>query len=287
MRESLVKRAAGLRLSARILAKSMKTGVFRSHYQGKGIDFAGVREYFSGDDVRSIDWNVTARLGRPYVKLFEEERELSLFLLMDCSASMCAPPSRQDTALETAALLALAAEHNNSPSGALFFDAGVRLTVPPEQGKSHTMLLLSRFDALAAEPANERPPGTDLAAALKVAAKLLTKKSLIFVISDFRTTGWAEALSLLTLTHDVAAVIIEDPTDTALPRVGLVPFRDNETGERRYLPTNSGAFRDSWRAEQQRRSAARQEECARRGAASLVLSTTDDPASRLNSYFSR
>jgi uncharacterized protein (DUF58 family) len=270
-----------------MLAKSMKAGAFRSLYQGKGIDFAGVREYFPGDDVRSIDWNVTARLGRPYVKLFEEERELSLFLLIDCSASMCAPLSRQDTALETAALLALAAEHNNSPSGALFFDAGVRLTLPPEQGKSHAMLLLSRFDDLAAVPASERPPGTDLAAALKVAAKLLVKKALIFVISDFRTTGWADALSLLSITHDVVAVIVEDPTDAVLPRVGLVPFRDNETGERQYLPTNDGAFRDSWLLEQQRRSTARQEVCARHGATLLAISTQDDPAARLNGYFSR
>jgi uncharacterized protein (DUF58 family) len=269
-----------------MLAKAMKAGAFRSRYQGKGIDFAGVREYLAGDDVRAIDWNVTARLGKPYVKLFEEERELPVFLVVDCSRSMCAPRARQDCAFETAALLALAAEHNNSPSGALLFDSAVRRTLPPAQGRGHAMLLLSCFDGAAALSPASRPAGSALDKALRGALQVLRRRSLVFVLSDFRAAGWEQPLSLLSLRHDVAALVLEDPLDAALPKVGLVPFRDNETGTLLRLPTRDAGFRDEWQNAWQTRRTAQREAFTRNRAAPLFISTADDPAVKLQTWFS-
>src|SRR5574344_1216575 len=148
-RESLVRRAALLRLTARSLADSMRSGGFRSLYRGQGIEFNGVREYLPGDDVRTIDWNVTARMDKPYVKLFEEERELPVFLVIDRSLSMntgSAGRSRLQTACETGALLTLAAEQNQSPVGAVFFDGKIGFSCAPKSGKDRAMLLLTHFD---------------------------------------------------------------------------------------------------------------------------------------------
>ncbi|MDR3312720.1 MAG: DUF58 domain-containing protein [Spirochaetaceae bacterium] len=274
---TLARRASRLRLAARTVAISMKTGSFRSLYRAQGIDFAGVREYLAGDDVRSIDWNVTARLDKPFVKLYEEERELAVFLVIDCSRSMFTCGHRQ-TAFEAAALLALAAEQTHGAVGALLFDGEVKSALLPKPGQA--MTILSRLDDEAAVP-EERPAGTALGTAIRGAAKLLKKRSLVFVISDFRAALWEKPLQVLALKHDVAAIRITAPLDAELPPVGLLPLVDPETGERRLLPISRPAFRRAWQEDHRRHLEAWQESCTTGGAVPMGINTAEDPAERL------
>ena len=202
--ESLVKKASFLRIQARSLAENMKSGNFRSLYRGQGIEFSGVRDYIRGDDIRSIDWNVTARMGRPYVKLFEEERELQIFIVMDTSASMlldCGSrlPTKYAAGANTAALITLAAEMNGCPVGAVFFDGRIHFSCKPQSGKERTMLLLTHLDKLPQKQTN----GSVLANALIGADKILRKRSLVFVLSDFRSAEWETPLIKLAQKNDI------------------------------------------------------------------------------------
>lgn len=284
--ESLVKRASHLRLSAGTVAEGMRTGSFRSAFRGHGIEFSGVREYLRGDDIRTIDWNVTARMGKPFVKLFDEDRELIVFLVVDRSLSMDSAfsvRSRRDTANEAAALLAFAAEQNDSPLGAVFFDGAITFSVLPKSGRSRVMLILNKLDA--AHEANGRTKGSVLASSLQGAAKLLKNRSLVVILSDFRVAGYEDELSRLAVKHDVVAVRITDPTDERLPRVGFAPFADSETGMVRRLSTNSSAFCREWALANRTRLERWQTMCKKRGVASLLLSTQADAAHVLADFF--
>ena len=209
-RESLAIRASRLRLRARTIAGGMKTGSFRSLYRGMGVEFNGVREYLQGDDVRLIDWNVTARMGKTYVKLFEEEKELIVFFVIDRSLSMqqgAGSRSRLEAASETAALLTLAASLNNSPVGAVMFGGSVEFSCAPEAGRDCEMLILSQLDSLP----KSREKGSVLSNALHGTHRLLRSRALVFVISDFRTTGYEKELARLAkelekVEKDIAAV---------------------------------------------------------------------------------
>ena len=182
-KESLVKKASYLRIVAYDLAEGMKSGNFRSLYRGQGIEFSGVRDYIRGDDIRSIDWNVTARMGRPYVKVFEEERELQIFIVVDSSLSMQLKTERRtkyETAAEAAALVTIASEMNGCPVGAVFFDGAIHFSCAPRLGREQTMLILTRLDKLP----EKSETGSVLGNALTGAGKLLKKRSLVFVLSD-------------------------------------------------------------------------------------------------------
>lgn len=282
-RDSLSQKATYLRIAAGRLSDSMKSGGFRSLYRGQGIEFAGVREYLRGDDVRAIDWNVTARMGKPFVKMFEEEHELQIFLIVDRSASMFTGSKgrvKYETAAETAALLALAGELNESPVGAVFFDGKIHFSSTPEAGREQTMLLLSRLDEV------ENPhQGSCLGNAITGAVKMLKHHSLVFIISDFRSTGWEEPFKLLAQKNDVAAVRIADSTDWELPEVGSFPFTDNETGVRMVLPTISQTFKSAWRDEYRRRTARLEGFCSRHGAGFVSISTEEDVVRMLSNFF--
>jgi len=274
--DSVEKKASFLRLHASGLADSMKSGNFRSLYRGQGIEFSGVREYIRGDDVRSIDWNVTARMGRPYVKVFEEDRELQVFLVVDTSVSMRAATdsvSKFRSAAESAALLAVAAESCGCPLGAAFFDGGVYFSCPPESGRPRTLLLLSKLDSVPEKAVR----GSALPAALACASRLLKKRSLVFVISDFRSTGWNRPLAALAHKNDVIALRITDPWDERLPRLGTSLFTDCESGFTTMLPSSSPLFAGEW----EKRNAVSVQNwrncCLRYGAAPFVIHTDDDP----------
>ena len=284
-RETLAKQAALLRLTAASLADSFKTGSFRSLFRGQGIEFSGVREYLRGDDVRAIDWNVTARMGKPYVKLFEEERELQIFIVVDRSFSMFSGTgsrTRYRTAAEAAVLVAMAAEINASSIGAVFFDGDIQFSCAPESGRKRTMLLLARLD----EVDEYGTAGSALESALTGAGKLLKKRSLVFVFSDFRTVGWITSLASLAQKNDVVAVRIVDEIDNELPEIGTVPFIDSETAVRLVLPSSSSSFRNAWRSDNRRRFMHWQESCIRHGAVPLALSTDDEIARVLSNFFS-
>lgn len=282
-RDSLSQKAAYLRVASGCLADSLKSGGFRSMYRGQGVEFCGVREYLRGDDVRTIDWNVTARMGKPFVKLFEEEHELQIFLIVDRSASMFTGSRgkyKYETAAEIAALLSLAGEQNESPVGAVFYDGEIHFSCIPEYGRTRTMLLLSRLDEI-----KRQKKGSVLDNAIKGAVGMLKHHSLVFIISDFRTTGWEEAFKQLSQKHDIAAIRVTDPSDSDMPEVGTVPFTDSETGERIVLPTSSASFKSSWLDDFRKRTNKLENFFKRHGAGFVSISTEEDPVRSLSNFF--
>lgn len=285
-RERLVQRAMLLRLEARSIADAMRSGNFKSLYRGQGIEFSDVREYRLGDNVRAIDWNVTARMGRTFIKQYEEDRELQVFFIIDRSLSMLSGSkgrSRLEAASEACALLLLAAEQTASATGAVFFDGAIRFALAPKSGQQQTMILLSHLDE--AEPNIIR--GSVLANAITGAGKLLKKRSLVFIFSDFRATNWLQPFAQLAQKNDVVAVRVIDPLDSELPPMGTVPFSDTESGVQKLLPTSSKAFAQAWLDDNRRRTDIWSSECLRHGGYPVTLSTIEDALVVLSRFFSR
>lgn len=282
---TLAKRAYLLQLNSRALAEGMRSGSFKSLYRGQGVDFNGVREYLQGDDVRAIDWNVTARNAKPYVKIFNEERELDVLLLIDRSLSMdtgCGNESRLETAFDCASLMTMACQHNSSSVGAVVFDGSINFSTAPKSGYSQAMMLLTQYEKLK----HDVGVGTALESALQGAVKLLKKRSLVMVFSDFRVEGWSKPFAQLCAKHDVVAVRISDPLDDQLPALGSVYFEDPETHIKKIYPTSLGSFQRKWREANLVREDMWKRECIRRGGIPLLLSTASDPAVELTRFFS-
>lgn len=285
--DSLVQKASYLRIVARDLAEGIKSGSFRSLYRGQGIEFSGVRDYIRGDDIRSIDWNVTARMGHPYVKVFEEERELQIFLVVDSSASMLVNTGRKKTkyavAAEAAALISLAAEMNSCPVGAVIFDGQIHFSAKPRTGREQTMLILTHLDNLP----QEEKKGSLLASALTGSGKLLRKRSLVFVISDFRNGNYEKPLISLAQKNDVVAIRVEEAFDFQLPSVGTIPFIDSESGIKMRLPTNSQKFKRAWKDFYVQNETYWQNLCLKHGILGVKMNTDKSPLSVLTSIFER
>jgi uncharacterized protein (DUF58 family) len=217
-----------LELRTRGLVNSLFSGEYHSVFKGQGMEFSEVREYQVGDEVRTIDWNVTARMRHPYVKRYIEERELTVMLLVDLSGSERFGTTgrfKSELACELGAVLAMSAIRNNDRVGALLFTDRVEHVVRPGKGRRHVMRLIR--DVLVSEPVGT---GTDLASALDYTVKLLPHRSIIFLISDFVSENIERPLKLMAQRHDLVAVTIEDPRERTLPDVGLARFRDPETG---------------------------------------------------------
>lgn len=286
--ESLIKKALYLRLMAEDIAEGMKSGNFRSLYRGQGIEFAGVREYNRGDDIRTIDWNVTARMGRPYIKIFEEERELQIFLIVDSSRSMQLENAtdrrtKYAAAAETAALVAIAAEINACPTGAVFFDGAINFSAEPALGKENTMQILNHLDRLPPSPVS----GSVLPNAITAAAKVLRKRTLVFILSDFRCADWEKPLINLAQKNDVIAINLHDAADEELPSLGTVKFMDVETGRKMSLPSSSTAFKKEWRNYNEMNQNRWQDFCIKHGIMPVVLDTKTEPVQVLNQIFAR
>ena len=286
--ESLIKKALYLRLMAEDIAEGMKSGNFRSLYRGQGIEFAGVREYNRGDDIRTIDWNVTARMGRPYIKIFEEERELQIFLIVDSSRSMQLENAtdrrtKYAAAAETAALVAIAAEINACPTGAVFFDGAINFSAEPTLGKENTMQILNHLDRLPPSPVS----GSVLPNAITAAAKVLRKRTLVFILSDFRCADWEKPLIELAQKNDVIAINLHDAADEELPSLGTVKFMDVETGRKMSLPSSSTAFKKEWRNYNEMNQNRWQDFCIKHGIMPVILDTKTEPVQVLNQIFAR
>ena len=217
-----------LELRTRGLVNSLFTGEYRSVFKGQGMEFSEVREYQAGDEVRSIDWNVTARMQRPYVKRYIEERELTLMLAVDVSGSERFGTRRRfksEVASELAAVLTMSAIRNNDRVGGLMFTDRIEHVVPPKKGRRHALRLIR--DILAFEPQGR---GTDIAGATEYLNKMLNHKAIVFLVSDFLGEAIERPLKLLAQQHDVVAVTVEDPSERTLPDIGLARFIDPETG---------------------------------------------------------
>ena len=216
-------------------------GEYESLFKGRGMEFQEVREYQVGDDIRTIDWNVTARAGDAYVKLFKEERELTVMFLVDLSASGAFGSSKQiknEAAAEICALLAFSAIKNNDKVGLIVFTDQVEMFIPPEKGTTHVLRLIREL--LNFKPEKGK---TDLVAGMDYLGRVLHKKSVIFLISDFQSEGYEKQLSILGRRHDLIAVSITDPREISMPNVGIVQLEDAETGETIIIDTGSASFR--------------------------------------------
>lgn len=283
---SLIKKASYLKIRARELAESFKSGNFRSLFRGQGIEFEGVRDYIRGDDVRTIDWNVTARMGHAFVKVFEEERELQVLLIMDNSESMMIKhdkKSKFEIAQDASALITIACELNSCSLGAIFFDGQINFCTKPLLNKSQTMLILNKISKQ-----NETPvKGSVLNSALISASRILKKRSLIFIFSDFRSEGWQKALVALAKKNDVLAFNIFDSFDYQFPELGSVVFKDAETGSKMILPTTSKKFQKSWQNFNQQKLQNWKDFCLKHGVIPVIMNTKDEPLEILNNVLKK
>ena len=283
---SLIKKASYLKIRARELAESFKSGNFRSLFRGQGIEFEGVRDYIRGDDVRTIDWNVTARMGHAFVKVFEEERELQVLLIMDNSESMMIKhdkKSKFEIAQDASALITIACELNSCSLGAIFFDGQINFCTKPLLNKSQTMLILNKISKQ-----NETPvKGSVLNSALTSASRILKKRSLVFIFSDFRSEGWQKALVALAKKNDVLAFNIFDSFDYQFPELGSVVFKDAETGSKMILPTTSKKFQKSWQNFNQQKLQNWKDFCLKHGVIPVIMNTKDEPLEILNNVLKK
>jgi len=231
-------------------AADMLAGQYHSAFKGRGIEFEEVRAYQVGDDVRSIDWNVTARAGEPFVKVFREERELTVMLIVDVSASQrfgTCDQSKRDLITEACATLAFSAIDNNDKVGLLLFSDRIEKFVPPRKGTQHVLRVIREL--LVHEPSGT---GTDIKAALEHFQRIGRRRCTAFLVSDFVDAGdWATAVAPVSRRHDLVAVNIEDARESALPNVGIIELRDAETGELALVDTSSPSVREAWAAQAQ------------------------------------
>lgn len=233
-----------IELRTRGLVNTLFSGEYHSVFKGHGMEFAEVREYVPGDDYRAIDWNVSARMGHPFVKRYTEERELTVLFAVDLSGSEQFGTHgrfKAELAAEIAAVIAMAAIKNNDRVGLLLFTDRVEKFVPPKKGRRHALRLIR--DLLAFRPVGR---GTDLSAALEYLGRLLRQRAIVFVISDFFDSGYDMPLKVLGRRHDVVAVTISDPREEVMPDVGYLPLLDAETGERVVLDSGSRYVREHY-----------------------------------------
>ncbi len=245
-----------IELRTRGLVNSLFSGEYRSVFKGQGMEFAEVREYQAGDEVRTIDWNVTARMRRPFVKRYVEERELTVMLAVDLSGSERFGTVRRfksELATELAAVLAMSAIRNNDRVGTILFTDRVEHVVPPRKGRRHALRLIR--DILVYEPEGR---GTDVGAAMEYLRRMLSHHAIIFFLSDFLDPGIERPLKILSQQHDVVAVTVEDPSERRLPDIGLARFMDPETGAQVDIDTSDPDVRRQFER------AVEEEEVARR-----------------------
>ncbi|HEY8490158.1 MAG TPA: DUF58 domain-containing protein [Dehalococcoidia bacterium] len=281
----LVRRVRLLELRTRRLMTTHFLGGYQSVFRGRGIEFSEVREYGPGDDARIIDWNVTARMGRPYVKKFQEERELNVLLAVDVSGSSrfgSQAQSKVELATEVAALLALAAVRNNDRAGLITFTDRVEHFVPPGKGSQHALRIIR--DLLAAEPAGR---GTDLTAPLRYVSRVARRRSVVFILSDFLAAGYEAPLRTLARRHDVIAVRLTDPREAELPPVGPVELVDAETGDRVLVDAADPAVRQRFAQLQGERTRDQQRLLRSVGVDQVDLSTALPYGDALMAFFRR
>jgi uncharacterized protein (DUF58 family) len=239
--QEILKKIRALEIKTRGLVETDFAGDYHSVFKGRGMNFEEVREYQPGDEIRSIDWNVTARLGSPFVKKFTEERELTVMLIVDVSASGnfgSTSQSKRELAAEVACLLAFSAIRNNDKVGLLLFSDRLELFITPKKGRSHTLRIIREI--LFFEPVGR---GTDAAAALDHLNKIVTRRAVVFLISDFQATDFSRELAVTARRHDLIAVRIEDERETKLPNIGILILEDAETGDQLEINTADRSIR--------------------------------------------
>lgn len=240
----LLKKVRYIELKTRGLTSQVFSGDYHSAFKGRGMAFSEVREYMPGDDIRTIDWNVTARFNHPYIKIFEEERELTVMLLVDISRSGdfgTHAQLKKELITELSAVLAFSAINNNDKAGVIFFSDIVEKFIPPKKGKAHILRIIR--ESLDSTP---RGKGTNLNAALEYCTNAIKNRCIIFVISDFLAGAYEDSLRIANRRHDVVALHVYDRRETELPDIGLVQLADAETGDLQWVNTSDPAVREKY-----------------------------------------
>ena len=241
----LLKKVRQIEIKTRGLSRNIFAGQYHSAFKGRGMAFSEVREYQFGDDIRDIDWNVTARYVRPYVKVFEEERELTVMLLIDVSGSKdfgSIHQMKKDVVTEIAATLAFSAIQNNDKIGVIFFSDKIEKFIPPQKGKRHILYIIREL--IDFQPEDKK---TDISQALKYLTNAIKKRCTTFLISDFiDKNNYQDALTIANRKHDVVAIQVYDHRETELPKVGLIKIKDAETGTERWIDSSSKRIRTAY-----------------------------------------
>lgn len=271
--KELLKKVRIVELKTRGLSEHIFSGEYHSAFKGRGMTFSEVREYQPGDEVRTIDWNVTARFGHPFVKVFEEERELTVMLLADLSGSEDFGSTQQlkrELITEACATIAFSAIKNNDKVGLILFTDRVEKFIPPKKGRGHILRIVRELIEF-----TPRGTGTDIAEALRYLNNVIKKRSIAFLVSDLMDIGYEDALKIANRRHDLVALRTTDPREGELPNVGLVRFTDPETGELRWVDTSSRAVRNAYRAAALKHQQRTREILKRSGVDHAVISTNE------------
>ncbi len=242
--KEILKKVRKIEIKTRRLSDHIFSGEYHTSFKGRGMTFSEVRQYQYGDDVRAIDWNVTARYNEPFVKVFEEERELTMMLVVDISGSESFGTKNQqkrDMITEIAATLAFSATQNNDKIGLLLFSDQIELYIPPKKGKSHVLRIIRELIEF-----ESKSKKTDLSHALKYLSSVMKKKAIVFVISDFMASSYEQTLKIAAKRHDVTGIRVFDPREEHLPNIGIVNLLDAETGETLLVDTQSKTVRQNY-----------------------------------------
>ena len=271
----LLKKVRRIEIKTRGLSRNIFAGQYHSAFKGRGMAFSEVREYQYGDDIRDIDWNVTARYVRPYVKVFEEERELTVMLLIDVSGSRdfgSVNVMKKEVITEIAATLAFSAIQNNDKIGVVFFSDKIEKFIPPQNGKKHILYVIREL--IDFQPDKKQ---TNIAQALKYLTNAIKKRCTAFLISDFiDKDGFKDALTIANRKHDVVAIQVYDRRETELPAVGLMKIKDAETGQERWIDSSSARVRAAYKEWWDRRQAAMSDSFKKCRVDSVSIRTEDD-----------
>lgn len=283
MLEALESKIRHIQVHSNKIVDELLAGEYHSVFKGHGMEFNEVREYEHGDEIRTINWQITARAGKPFVKRFVEERELTLFFLVDLSGSGAfgsGAKSKNEVAADLCALLAFSAIKNSDKVGLIIFTDCIEHVVPPGRGKQHVLRIIRELLAFESPGA-----GTDIRLALDYFGHLHAKRSIAFLVSDYQDEGYEDAMSLISKRHDLIAVSIDDPSENSLPRIGLLSLCDSETGETVVVDTSSEKVRRQFRAASAARKDRLRKMLAKRNVDQIEVSFEKDIVSELIRFF--
>lgn len=281
--KEILKKVRKIEIKTRRLSDHIFGGEYHSTFKGRGMTFSEVRQYQYGDDIRAIDWNVTARYNEPYVKVFEEERELTMMLMVDISGSEFFGTNEQfkrDTATEIAATLAFSAIQNNDKVGLILFSDQVELYIPPKKGKSHVLRIIREL--IEFSPKSKQ---TNIDEALKFLSNVMKKKAIVFLLSDFMDDAYDQTLKIAGRKHDVTGIKVYDKHDEEIPNLGIVPMTDAETGQVQLVNTSSKSIRNNYKANALRLNDYYKKTFSRAGAGTISTRVDENYVKILLGYF--
>ena len=283
--KELLKKVRKIEIKTRRLSNHIFSGEYHSHFKGRGMTFSEVRKYQFGDDIRDIDWNVTAKLNEPHIKIFEEERELTMMLLVDVSKSESFGTriqQKRDLITELCAVLSFSAIQNNDKVGVVFFTDQIELFIPPKKGKSHILRIIRELIEF-----KPKGTGTNISEAFKFLSSVIKKRSIVFTLSDFQDEAYDKNLKIASSKHDLTAIRIIDPAEEQLPDIGFVQLQNPETGTMGWVDTSSSIVRATYEKDYQNFAAKFKSYCTHSGTDYLDLRVDRSYTKQLLEFFKR